>query len=229
MIESSTRHREQKNPESEGAQFKGIAADLHHDDPRCLATCVKTLEIIIRNVLKHPDGERYRRINLSNERLNKEVLPVPGGRAYLTSVGFVLNPAKTHLVLPRCTCFWKLRAALNALEQLSVNTVYKQFARAAEQEGLLALQTEEELLYEMLGVPSPPPLGQEGSRNYRLWHHLEAPLDEIDAVNPGSPTLAEVQHVLGIDASRKLSVEERMELRRKKTQLVGAYESALRG
>ena len=119
--------------------LQGIAADLHHDDPHCLAVCVKTLEIIIRNVLKHPDGERYRKMNLENERLKKEVLPVPGGHAYLTSVGcklllllllcsafavrFVLSPEGTHLVLPRRTCFWKLRAALNALEQLSVNSV----------------------------------------------------------------------------------------------------------
>jgi len=229
MIENSMRHQEQRRPELEGAQFKGVAADLHHDDLQCMAVCVKTLEIIIRNVLKHPDAEKYRKMSLTNERLKKEVLPAPGGLAYLTSVGFVLNPEGTHLVLPRHTCFWKLRAALNALEQLSVNSVYKQFARAAEQEGLLALQTEEELLYEMMGEPSPPPLGQESSRNYRLWHHLEAPLDEVDAVNPGSPTLAEVQHVLGIDNSQKLSVEDRMELRRKKRQLVDAYESALRG
>lgn len=53
-----------------------------------------------------------------------------------------------------------MHATNNAASLNHNGQVYKQFARQAEQEGLLALQTEEELLYEMLGVDSPPPLGQ---------------------------------------------------------------------
>jgi len=213
----------------ESARHKGTALELDHPEPERVDVCVHTLMVILRNILKSPENPRYRSLRVDNDRFKAEVVPVKGGVEILNSVGFVLNPSKTHMVLPPTVCLYKIRAALAALDQRDVLSVYTKNARLAEQQGLMMQQTDEELMYEMLDMAVPPPIGQEGYRNFRVYQNLGvgASLVDNDMNSSSSPTLSEVQQVLGIDAAQAGSVDARMELRRKKAQLVRAYESAL--
>lgn len=229
MMEGIQRRTEQSHPWEELQQKQGSTLDFDCDDKEKLHVCINTLEVILRNILKAPDKPRYRRIRIENERMHAEVFSVRGGREYLSSAGFVESSQKTYLVLPEHACLWKVRAALEGLEHLGVTMMYKAYAKEAENDKLVRHLMTQELLYEMLDTDVPVALGHESFRNYRVHQLLDAPVKQPDGSACGSPTLAEVQHVLGIDSTKQLSVLDRMELRRKKSQLVRTYESALQG
>eukprot|EP00658_Telonema_sp_P-2_P015891 TRINITY_DN16138_c0_g1_i5.p1 TRINITY_DN16138_c0_g1~~TRINITY_DN16138_c0_g1_i5.p1 ORF type:complete len:334 (+),score=69.35 TRINITY_DN16138_c0_g1_i5:271-1272(+) len=176
MIDGCRRRSEKSEGWKEFYIKKGTAMCLECEDSAALFKCIATLEAILQNILKSPDKSRYRQIALDNPRFESEVLSVKGGLEYLTSAGFVTSIQSSHLVLPKSACLWKLRAALNGLECRAVNTVYHELARTAELQGLIAHQTSEALYYEMNDQDVPAALGLESSRNYLMWHRLEAPV-----------------------------------------------------
>ncbi|ESL11208.1 hypothetical protein TRSC58_01048 [Trypanosoma rangeli SC58] len=46
------------------------------------------LEAILRNLLRFPEEEKYRRLRLSNAALHSQLFPVPGAMGFLQSIGF---------------------------------------------------------------------------------------------------------------------------------------------
>lgn len=68
-------------------------ADLDHhetsNDREHCATTIKLLQTILRNVLDHPEEEKYRKLRLSNGKIKKHVCSSWGALELLENVGFV--------------------------------------------------------------------------------------------------------------------------------------------
>jgi hypothetical protein len=56
--------------------------------PGVAKTCFKTCCTFVRNVMKDPENEKFRKINLDNEAVQKRVGKINGGLAILRGVGF---------------------------------------------------------------------------------------------------------------------------------------------
>ena len=56
--------------------------------PGLAKTCFKTISVYLGNILKNPDEEKFRKINLSNEVFQKRVGKINGGLSILKGVGF---------------------------------------------------------------------------------------------------------------------------------------------
>ena len=56
--------------------------------PGVAKLCFKTSCTFIRNLLKDPDNEKFRRINLDNEAVQKRVTKINGGLLILKGAGF---------------------------------------------------------------------------------------------------------------------------------------------
>jgi hypothetical protein len=57
--------------------------------PGVAKTCFKTIGIYLSNVLKEPDNDKFKKINLGNEAFNKRVGKITGGILILKGAGFV--------------------------------------------------------------------------------------------------------------------------------------------
>jgi hypothetical protein len=56
--------------------------------PGVAKLCLKTCCTFIRNLMKDPDNEKFRRINLDNEAVQKRVTKINGGMLILKGAGF---------------------------------------------------------------------------------------------------------------------------------------------
>ena len=56
--------------------------------PGVAKTCLKTCCVFMRNVVKEPDNEKFRKINLDKEAIQTRVAKVNGGLQILKAVGF---------------------------------------------------------------------------------------------------------------------------------------------
>ena len=52
------------------------------------ATAIKTLKKLVDNVVEAPENPKYRRVRVSNAKIQQAVLGVPGGEAFLRALGF---------------------------------------------------------------------------------------------------------------------------------------------
>jgi len=50
--------------------------------------CMKTCCTFVRNLMKDPDNEKFRKINLDNEAVQKRVTKINGGLLILKGIGF---------------------------------------------------------------------------------------------------------------------------------------------
>jgi hypothetical protein len=56
--------------------------------PGVAKTCLKTCCTFVRNLIKDPDNDKFRRINLDNEAVQKRVSKINGGIQILKGIGF---------------------------------------------------------------------------------------------------------------------------------------------
>lgn len=56
--------------------------------PGVAQTCIKTCQTLINNLIKDPANEKFRKVNLDNEAIQKRVSKVNGGLQILKGVGF---------------------------------------------------------------------------------------------------------------------------------------------
>lgn len=56
--------------------------------PGTAKLCFKTCCTFVRNLLKDPDNDKFRRINLDNEAVQKRVTKINGGLMILRGAGF---------------------------------------------------------------------------------------------------------------------------------------------
>lgn len=56
--------------------------------PGVAKTCLKTCCTFVRNLMKEPDNEKFRKINLDNEAVQKRVTKINGGMIILKGCGF---------------------------------------------------------------------------------------------------------------------------------------------
>ena len=56
--------------------------------PGVAKLCLKTCCTFVRNLIKDPDNDKFRRINMDNEAVQKRVTKINGGLLILKGVGF---------------------------------------------------------------------------------------------------------------------------------------------
>lgn len=68
--------------------------------PGVAKTCLKTCAALCKNLVKDPQNEKFRRINLDNENIQKRLAKVNGGLAVMRGVGFKQNPdgSNTYII-----------------------------------------------------------------------------------------------------------------------------------
>ena len=96
---------ESKKPEKTPAQLvehgiktvKTLYTELRA--PGVAKTCLKTCCTFIRNVLKDPSNEKFRRVNLDNEAVQKRVGKINGGLIILKAVGFSEASDGNYLII----------------------------------------------------------------------------------------------------------------------------------
>jgi UBX domain-containing protein 1/4 len=59
--------------------------------PGIAKTCFKTITVYLGNILKDPNEEKYKKINLTNEAFQKRVGKITGGLIILKGAGFEEN------------------------------------------------------------------------------------------------------------------------------------------
>lgn len=59
--------------------------------PGVAKTCFKTFHTFCKNVVKDPKEEKFRTINLANEKVRDKIGKISGGLAMLKGVGFYEN------------------------------------------------------------------------------------------------------------------------------------------
>jgi hypothetical protein len=57
--------------------------------PGIAKTCFKTISVYLGNIMKDPQEEKFRKINLGNENFQKRVGKITGGLNILKGVGFI--------------------------------------------------------------------------------------------------------------------------------------------
>lgn len=83
--------------------------------PGVAKTCLKTVATFIRNAKKDPSNEKFRKINLDNENVQKRVGKINGGLAILKAVGFKQADDGNYMQLAEVND----AVLANALEQLT--------------------------------------------------------------------------------------------------------------
>ena len=83
--------------------------------------CIKTLIIILSNVLNSPTEEKYRKISIENKRYNETIAKFPGASKILLLAGFVQNDKE--IKLPLETNLIKIKMILTWLKQETANNI----------------------------------------------------------------------------------------------------------
>ena len=67
-----------------------IVTTVYTEDrrPGVAKTCFKTFYTFVKNVLKDPSNEKFRSINLANEKVQARIGKISGGLGMLKGVGF---------------------------------------------------------------------------------------------------------------------------------------------
>lgn len=60
--------------------------------PGIAKTCFKTIHVYLSNILKDPNEEKFKKINLANENFQKRVGKINGGLSILKGAGFTEHP-----------------------------------------------------------------------------------------------------------------------------------------
>ena len=66
-----------------------VAMIISAVDARATATCIKTLQKLLSDIVMYPHEDEYRHVRLSNETIQQHVLQHPGGLDALEAAGFV--------------------------------------------------------------------------------------------------------------------------------------------
>jgi len=210
-IAAQQQNRQESRALADAPTKDGVARDLLENEHGRLQVCLKTLRIIFTNILDRPDVAKFRRIKQSNPKLMADVISAQGGMEMLQSVGFVLQGE--HMVFPQETPLFMLRAGLDALK----NVADLRWSRAErihiDQREQLALSIAYELLYEMGDIDDP---GCSSKREERLRAHLCWRDDAAPALPDRTNTLEDMHAIMALDSDGRLTVEQRMELRRRK-------------
>ncbi|EEA08057.1 uncharacterized protein CMU_031980 [Cryptosporidium muris RN66] len=83
--------------------------------------CIKTLIIILSNVLNSPTEEKYRKISIENKRYNETIAKFPEASKILLLAGFVQN--NKEIKLPLETNLIKIKMILTWLKQETANNI----------------------------------------------------------------------------------------------------------
>lgn len=67
--------------------------------PGVAKTCLKTIHTFVKNVKENPTDEKYRKINLEKEAIQKRVAKINGALGILKAVGFLPSDDGTSLVI----------------------------------------------------------------------------------------------------------------------------------
>ena len=89
---------QEKSPEEQVEHGIKTVKTLYTEirQPGVAKTCLKTCATFIKNVIKDPTNEKFRKINLDNENVQKRLAKVNGGLAIMRGVGFKQNPDGTN-------------------------------------------------------------------------------------------------------------------------------------
>jgi len=201
------------------ATDNGVALKLLENDNHRLQVCLRTLQMILTNVLTHPDQPRYRRIKKDNPKLQSDIVTATGGIDFLKSVGFA--ESGDRIQLPMTTPLFILRSGLDALKSITDLRWAQEEHILADQREEIALSVAYELMYEMGDIDYPPPYSNRESRmrHHLGWRAIKADEDEPEEVQ----TMEELQMVMANDGDEPLTVEQRMDLRRKKLEMLNRY------
>jgi len=90
----------------EAKEFRQHLETICSADPETAYGCLKTVNTLIQNVMKHledtPEHEKFKKVNLTNKRIASEVCGVSGGEAALRSFGFQsVDETPSKLVLSK--------------------------------------------------------------------------------------------------------------------------------
>jgi len=90
----------------EAKEFRQHLETICSADPETAYGCLKTVNTLIQNVMKHledtPEHEKFKKVNLTNKRIASEVCGVSGGEAALRSFGFqAVDETPSQLVLSK--------------------------------------------------------------------------------------------------------------------------------
>jgi UBX domain-containing protein 6 len=82
------------------------------------AKAAALLSRVLNNIISKPGDEKYRKLRLSNKKVQDELVNVSGGLEFLQAAGFqlVFDEADGYAVLPEGEPLEQLHAALRALE-----------------------------------------------------------------------------------------------------------------
>ena len=89
-------------------------AKLRSEAPSAFTAAVETAIKLLQNVISHQDDPKYRRVRLTNAKLEKVLFSQPGGRDLLVAVGFVGDGLE--LELPASASMVRLLQSKAALE-----------------------------------------------------------------------------------------------------------------
>lgn len=67
--------------------------------PGVAKTCFKTFNTFLKNVLKDPSNEKFRQLNLMNEKIQERIAKINGGLMMLKGVGFKVTPDGEKMIL----------------------------------------------------------------------------------------------------------------------------------
>jgi len=189
----------------------GVSQLLLENDGDEMQTCLHTLRTIFTNVLTHPETPKYRRIKKSNKKLKADVLSNVGGIEMLRSVGFIEQGE--HIMLPMETPLFNLRSGLDALKASADLKWSQEEHKLNDQREATALSIAYELMYDMGNIDDPTPTSM---RESRMRYHMDWKAGDSDRPGAVVNSLEELHAVMALEHGESLSVEQRMENRRRK-------------
>lgn len=66
-----------------------------------VSQAMSTLLIYVRNLIDHPEEDKYKRINPENAKFKERIATIPAALEFLHGLGFVRDPSSSHLLLSR--------------------------------------------------------------------------------------------------------------------------------
>lgn len=215
--------RQERRALADAPSVQGCAKELLRNKGPALQVCVRTLKTIFTNILSSPKERKYRRIRLDKPKLQADVVSAEGGLDLMLAVGFVVMPTAQgeYVTCPMETPLYMLRAGLDSLKSIQDLKWSQEEHILVDQRELVGLSIAYELLYEMGDIDDP---SCNSMREERMRAHIGWKDTIQAALPPPANTLADLHAVMATDATAPLTVEERMDLRRKKQTMIERYQ-----
>lgn len=103
-----------------------------NEDPLVFAAATETLFAIVKNVLAHPDEEKYRKLSRNSKAFSSKVACAKGGVRFLKACGFVEEGADAEAALvlpvPNAELLAEAKAMLKSLVKQHTDHLAKQRA-----------------------------------------------------------------------------------------------------